>query len=216
MTYDKDESGFVYRWTNKINGRMYIGSHNGNKKNYVGSGLTFRAAVKKHGIANFEREILYEGPDFREVEERLLKEVDAAGSPMYYNEKNEAMGGSFRGKKNGMFGKKLTVEERYARGNCFRGKKRPEHSKAMKGENNPRFGQSAHTHGLNKRTAQLVGKTWEEIYGEERAQTMRTEQSERLKGKTHHLETVRCPHCDLVGQGPNMTRYHFDKCKKRS
>ena len=22
-----------------------------------------------------------------------------------------------------------------------------------------------------------------------------------------------CPHCNLVGAGPNMTRYHFDNCK---
>lgn len=24
-----------------------------------------------------------------------------------------------------------------------------------------------------------------------------------------------CPHCGLVGKGANMTRYHFDNCKKR-
>jgi hypothetical protein len=24
-----------------------------------------------------------------------------------------------------------------------------------------------------------------------------------------------CPHCGITGKGANMTRYHFDKCKKR-
>lgn len=24
-----------------------------------------------------------------------------------------------------------------------------------------------------------------------------------------------CPHCGLEGKGPNMTRYHFDKCKRK-
>lgn len=24
-----------------------------------------------------------------------------------------------------------------------------------------------------------------------------------------------CPHCDKVGKGPNMTRYHFDNCKQK-
>lgn len=26
---------------------------------------------------------------------------------------------------------------------------------------------------------------------------------------------VKCPHCGLIGKGPNMTRYHFDNCKKK-
>jgi hypothetical protein len=26
---------------------------------------------------------------------------------------------------------------------------------------------------------------------------------------------IKCPHCGLVGRGGNMTRYHFDNCKKK-
>jgi group I intron endonuclease len=38
--------------------------------------------------------------------------------------------------------------------------------------------------------------------------------SESLKGKEKILKLVICPHCNLVGKGSNMTRYHFNNCKK--
>lgn len=31
--------GYVYKYTHKETGKYYIGSHNGNKKDYKGSGL---------------------------------------------------------------------------------------------------------------------------------------------------------------------------------
>lgn len=34
------------------------------------------------------------------------------------------------------------------------------------------------------------------------------------KGIKHNLKEKTCPHCGKVGKGPNMTRYHFDKCKE--
>jgi hypothetical protein len=34
-----------------------------------------------------------------------------------------------------------------------------------------------------------------------------------LKEAKEIQPTRQCPHCGLQGRGPNMTRYHFDKCK---
>ena len=31
-------------------------------------------------------------------------------------------------------------------------------------------------------------------------------------GKKHILKELKCPFCCVKGAGPNMTRYHFDKC----
>lgn len=38
--------------------------------------------------------------------------------------------------------------------------------------------------------------------------------SQALKGKIKILKMISCPHCHLVGKGSNMTRYHFNNCKK--
>ncbi len=86
--------GFVYKWTNAINGKWYIGSHKGHPNDgYVASGRALLAAMKKHGRKNFTREILYTGTEYRETEQEILMALDAAADPMSYNMKNLARGG---------------------------------------------------------------------------------------------------------------------------
>jgi group I intron endonuclease len=37
--------------------------------------------------------------------------------------------------------------------------------------------------------------------------------SESKKGKTYISEELKCPHCDKLGRGRIMKKWHFDKCK---
>lgn len=86
--------GFVYEWINNINQKWYVGSHKGETSSrYIGSGRAFKAAVKKYGIENFTRRILYEGDDFKNQETLILNERDAESDPQSYNLRNNARGG---------------------------------------------------------------------------------------------------------------------------
>ena len=52
--------GYIYKTTNLINGRVYIGQHkyNGWDKSYIGSGKILEVALKKYGRKNFKCELI--------------------------------------------------------------------------------------------------------------------------------------------------------------
>jgi hypothetical protein len=54
----------IYKITNIINNKIYIGKALENKDEYMGSGIYIKSAIKKHGIENFKKEILCECKEF--------------------------------------------------------------------------------------------------------------------------------------------------------
>lgn len=80
---------FIYKTTNLINGRYYIGIHRTKnlEDEYLGSGFVLNDAIKKYGKANFKREILEFFNSYEEAAEaeRNLVTADFIKDSKNYN-----------------------------------------------------------------------------------------------------------------------------------
>src|SRR5579859_2478352 len=88
--------GFIYHWTNNINGKRYVGRHEGSiDDGYIGSGVAFTRAIKKYGIENFTRTILEECSSemLKDREQYYLDLYNAAYDDNFYNIAPEASSG---------------------------------------------------------------------------------------------------------------------------
>jgi hypothetical protein len=83
----------VYKITNNINDKIYIGCHKTQVKNddYMGSGKLLKLAIKKYGIENFTKDIIFEASSAEEMfsKEKELVEI----GPHTYNLKKGGDGG---------------------------------------------------------------------------------------------------------------------------
>lgn len=140
--------GFIYRTTNLVNGKMYVGlcTSKSRFKNYLGSGILLKQAIEKYGADNFKREILEECKDeksLREAEVWWIKKFNAVESDKFYNLHEGGRGGFIPKKKNTMsapikkYWSNLTAEERSERNRKCRWDK--------SGKNNPMAGRSVVT-----------------------------------------------------------------------
>lgn len=84
----------VYKITNLLNGKPYIGAHKTDNLDdaYTGSGNAINAAIKKYGIENFKKEILFL---CNSEEEMYLKEAEIVDAAFVRTDKtyNETLGG---------------------------------------------------------------------------------------------------------------------------
>ena len=164
-------SHYVYVILNKINLKLYFGSHSwdgeGLDKNYYGSGKIIKQAVKKYGKDNF---IVYPIKFYdtieecRQAEEELLKKYDISNNQYCYNIKNGAIGWTSEdvtGEKHPLYGKRGKDSPRYGKTHTENTRKKM--SQAKKGEKHPFYGRTLSEEHRNKISQALGGKPFAAI-----------------------------------------------------
>lgn len=66
----------IYKTTNLINNKFYIGKDAKNTKSYLGSGKVLKQAIQKYGKENFKKEILEYCTDLEHLDEREIYWID--------------------------------------------------------------------------------------------------------------------------------------------
>ena len=191
-----DKKYCIYKITNLINGKTYIGQHKYKKLDdtYMGSGVYLGKAKKKYGIENFKKEIILSDIDNREL---------ANDYEQFYILWNKALGKAEYNLDNGGKGPlQFTSETRQKLSNAHKGKF---------GKNNGMYGKH-HTEETKKRISESVKlaippETRARIYakntGQKRTAETREKMSKAMRGKIRSAE-----HCLHLSEALKGRHYY--------
>ena len=78
----------IYKITNLLNGKIYVGKDSKNDLKYYGSGIFIRRAISKYGIDNFSKEIIQfcdSLDELNEMEKHWIKKLNSRNPVIGYN-----------------------------------------------------------------------------------------------------------------------------------
>jgi group I intron endonuclease len=87
----------IYKTTNIVNGKFYIGQDSKNNPSYLGSGVLLSKAIKKYGKENFIKEIIEVCSTKKELNERekyWINRLESIDNSIGYNIAEGGMGGN--------------------------------------------------------------------------------------------------------------------------
>ena len=147
----------IYKTTNLINGKIYVGQDSQNNKDYYGSGFILKKAISKYGKRNFKKETLgicNSKEELDMAEKNWIKKLNSTNRDIGYNISEGGLGVGMvigdqrRGKKfEEIFGKDKAEKMKIALRNS------------------------------------LKGISWEMRYGKEKADLLKIKQKERCRNK---------------------------------
>lgn len=224
---------YLYIKTHKITGLKYFGKTTRNPNTYLGSGIRWRAHLKKHGTEVIT-EILNNGQAY--TDEKVFKE-DAMNFSNKFNIVNSNEWANLMIEQGS--GGDTSASENYQKSLKLRN---------MNGENNPMYG----------KTSKSKGKTFDELYNKEIANRLREAARDGNIGRKLSLESrlkmsrsislstkgkpkseefklkmkkpkseehkeklrvskpvIKCDICDKVGGISQMKRWHFNNCRNQ-
>ena len=162
----------IYKIINKINGKTYTGMHKTDnlEDGYMGSGKLIRKAIEKHGLENFEKEILHIFDNEEDMKNKE-KELVVLGE-MSYNLCPGGKGGfgyinnsdivKFKDKKHSEDTKEK-ISFSMLNNKNFSGKKHTEESKKAIGEKvKEKLSGSTKTEEHKKKISEAIKRKWQE------------------------------------------------------
>lgn len=213
------ETYTIYRATNTVNNKVYIGftahwphrinGHNYDRR-YGDSNKAFYNAIKKYGWDAFEWEAIYQSFDYEHtltvMEPHFITEHRSWVGFEDCNGYNTTQGGEgTRGWKRSpelieshrqqLTGRKQTADHIQKRVQSY--KNNPNLGKWALGENNPAKRQDV----KDKISLAHKGKPKSDAH------------KDAMKSRPQDTETLTCPHCGKTGDYKNMNRWHMDRCK---
>lgn len=226
------EKFVVYKTTNLINSKYYIGVHviRSATDSYLGSGKLIKDAIKKYGKENFSREILFEFEtliDALKKEDELITQELIESVECYNLAKGGGMPPTLTDENHPNFGKKLEWARirMLSDKNPSRGKTKELSATFNKisvkdvnsGEtlsmdkDDPRL-QSGNFVHVNKGRITVRDLETNECYH------VTKEEFEQFNGIKFVHSTAKqrltCPYCGKVG-GNSMKRWHFENCRDK-
>lgn len=106
----------IYKTTNLINNKFYIGQEKNDSDSYLGSGKILKNAIQKYGKENFRKEILEICESEKELDEKeiyWIKKLNATNRKIGYNIcEGGRVNRTMIGKNHPMYGKKHSIEMR--------------------------------------------------------------------------------------------------------
>ena len=212
------ETYTIYRATNTINNKVYIGftahwphrinGHNYDRR-YGNTDKAFYNAIKKYGWDAFEWDAIYQSRDFEHtlkvMEPHFITEYRSWVGFEDCSGYNTTLGGE------GTRGWKRSAELIESHRQQMKGRKQTaEHiekrRKAMQGKAPWSKGKTKYD---DLRLAELGKKMSQKLKGKPKSEAHK----EAMKARPQDTEILTCPHCDKTGDYKNMNRWHMDRCK---
>jgi len=182
----------IYKTTNLVNGKVYVGQDSKNNPDYLGSGKIIKQAIVKYGKENFKKEILEECKSLDELNEREKYWIDVlktTNNKIGYNvssggqtgwmlglkhseetkkEYSKNRKGKLIGEKNGMYGKKHSEEAK------------KKMSRPQIGEKNGMYGKK-HSEETKKKMSQKLSDINNPFYGKIHSDETKKKMSQKAK-----------------------------------
>lgn len=176
----------IYKVTNLINNKIYIGQDSKNKENYFGSGKIIKKAINKYGIENFKKEILEicsNVDELNQAEKYWIEKLNSTNPDIGYNI-------SFGGQSGWMLGLRHSDETKKNYSINRVGK--------LIGDMNGMYGKTHSSESKKKMSRPKSGKD-NGMYGKKHSDETKKKISENLKGE----------------KNPFYGKKHSDETKKK-